>query len=56
MDRMRDAAAEWGTGGLFMGGRFLGGCQRFYWEIQHVCHSSGYWRRILPGRKIVRLC
>ena len=29
---MRDAMAKGGPGFL-MGGRVLGGCQRFYWEI-----------------------
>ena len=41
--------AEGGSQGFFMVGRFLGRCQRFYWEIEYGCHSSGYWRCILPG-------
>jgi hypothetical protein len=47
--------AEGVARGFFMGGRFLGGCQRFYWEIEYGRHSRGYWRHILPGCKIIRL-
>ena len=39
-----------------MASRFLGGCQRSFWELGCGCRLSGYWLRFQHECKTVRVC